>query len=180
MAHSTKPLNYTQVDKFIKASKKNNSSTTFSAFKATHPKSKVSNSSYERRKILLLTGVNRQTKYRQAKKKTMGGYHRIDYEPVDKFIKENPQASFEDFVKAHKNITMCANTFGNRRKRLLGQSTSFDKPQLFMRLWSGKCSSETTAVIRDIIDALNKSGRAKLEVFERINPSMLEVREAGK
>jgi len=174
MAKSTKPLNYKQVDEFVKTQK----NPTYSIFKTAHPKSKVSRTSFGRRKNFLQTGKKRDQSRRHLK--GPAGYHRIDYTVVDKFIRQQPDALYQDFKAKNRSFNICLGTFNVRRKKILGQSVSLDKPQLYMRLWSGKCSDETIKVIRSIITVLNKTGRARIEAIELSNPSILEIREAGK
>jgi hypothetical protein len=50
----------------------------------------------------------------------MGGKARLDYSKIDPWIKKNPKANFEDFVKVNPKVAISSWTFRKQRARLLG------------------------------------------------------------
>jgi hypothetical protein len=110
------------------------------------------------------------------------GYHRIDYSLIDEFIRQNPAAKYKAFKTIYPKIAISDFTYSIRRRKLLGASSEkSDKPRLYMRMWTRENNDpKVTDAIRDLIAALNKSGRAHLEMVELANPSLIEVREVAK
>jgi hypothetical protein len=112
------------------------------------------------------------------------GFHKINYTAIDNFLRNNPSATYNDFKASHPNISISSFTFYARRKKLLGLSSISDKPhkaRLYMRVWAKENSDPKVVIaIRDLITALNKCGRAHLEMVELANPSLIEVREVTK
>jgi hypothetical protein len=109
------------------------------------------------------------------------GYHFIDWKTIDPWIKTNPSSTYEEFKTAHPSQSVSNFSFGKRKARLFGAVKSVSsKPAMYMKLWTKAVSKDADVAIRDLVAALNKSGRSHLEVVELANPSMLEVREVTK
>jgi hypothetical protein len=110
------------------------------------------------------------------------GYHKIDYTHIDPFIRQNPTAKYKAFKAKHPGIAISDFTYSVRRRKILGAaSEKSDKPRLYMRMWTKENNDPKVAsAIRDLIAALNKSGRAHLEMVELANPPLIEVREVTK
>jgi hypothetical protein len=115
---------------------------------------------------------------------------KINYGLVDRFLRENPTATFTQFEEAHPKFKLDMSLFYKRRKKLgfskrdAAESEGETKEKRSrIRVYTSIWVSENVACynqVKELVSAVNKACSIHLEVEELIKPKRVEVRRLTK
>ena len=123
------------------------------------------------------------------------GTARQDYTPLARVLEANPKATYKDFIAAGLKVTMSSvSRFKTNPEKYLQSSENQEAPSvprtktrrmkaLYYTVWQSEAknvSPESMALLNSFIEELNSDRRAKMELIQRMNPNILEVREVSK
>lgn len=132
-------------------------------------------SSFSRWKAQILTG--------NGKKAKSGSKNSVNYEPIDKFIKEHPMSSWAEFKKKYPKVSVSDACFYARRRKITGKGSSRSKHVAYFKVCSfelDEYNDKSKELLKKFLSILREKGRARFEAVELADPKQLEVREETK
>ena len=104
---------------------------------------------------------------------------------IRKFVQGNPTASFREFKEqTHTKVSDAYYYYMRRKEQGPGTVGRKKKENVYIRIFSissQDLSNQTKTVLGDFVQALNTSGKARMEVIEYVNSvePTLEIRQVG-
>jgi hypothetical protein len=109
-----------------------------------------------------------------------------DKKALVKYIEKNPAATYSEFTATvGEKITISDAGYYGYRRKIHGTDipARVSKVALYMTVWSHAAESlskETIDVLNSLVETLNQTKKAKWEIIQLVQPSMIEIRERSR
>jgi len=109
-----------------------------------------------------------------------------DRKTLVKYIEENPSATYSEFTVAMKGkVTLSDAGYYGYRRKIHGTDIPARAPKtpLYMTVWShaaDSVSKETLDILNDLVETLTQTKKAKWEIIQLVQPSVIEIRERSR